>query len=124
MPAFNPAVPVHASIIGSDELRDNFNALKDLIDAIPSAPRFTAGASDPGGVDGDFWFNNDIGLLNIRLSGAWVGIATGQAGGVPAGMFQPSVGYRASGGQTGGTDSLANAIANNWNVINGLLCPP
>ena len=52
MPAFNAAVPIHASLIASDELRDNFNALKELIDAIP-----TSGQSPGGAAGGDLGGN-------------------------------------------------------------------
>lgn len=47
MPTFNPAVPVHASVIASDELRDNFNALKADIDN-------TAGAAAGGDLGGSY----------------------------------------------------------------------
>jgi len=52
MPAFNPAIPVNASLIASGELRDNFNALKGLIDGLPPPPAITSGSGslDGGGV--------------------------------------------------------------------------
>jgi hypothetical protein len=34
MPIFNPSLPVNNSLIASAELRDQFNSLKDLCDAL------------------------------------------------------------------------------------------
>jgi len=38
---FNPLLPVHGSEITSAELRNQFNGLKDLIDALPAPPAET-----------------------------------------------------------------------------------
>ena len=45
---FDPTLPLDNSIVEADELRDQFNALKALIDAIPAGPPGPQGA--PGEV--------------------------------------------------------------------------
>lgn len=87
-------------------------------------PRFTAGGIDPGGNDGDWWLNTDALILYMRIQGAWLNMPADQVPGAQIGIYQPAAGYNAVDGTAGGTDTLANAIANNWNVKNGLLCPP
>jgi len=45
--AFDPTRPVHGSEIDADELRNQFNALKGLIDTIPAGPPGPAGPQGP-----------------------------------------------------------------------------
>ncbi len=49
---FDPALPLHGSEIESGELRDQFNGLKELIDAIPAGPEGPQGPPGPDGPPG------------------------------------------------------------------------
>ncbi len=49
---FDPALPLHGSEIESAELRDQFNGLKTLIDAVPAGPAGPEGPQGPQGEPG------------------------------------------------------------------------
>jgi len=52
MPAFDPTQPVADSDLISAPIRDNFNALKQLIDAVPPGPVGPPGPAGSNGADG------------------------------------------------------------------------
>ena len=47
--AFNPILPIDGSLIAAEELRNQFNGLKDLIDAVPAGPTGPEGPPGPQG---------------------------------------------------------------------------
>jgi hypothetical protein len=49
---FDPTLPINNTVIDADELRAQFNGLKDLIDAVPAGPAGADGAPGASGNDG------------------------------------------------------------------------
>jgi hypothetical protein len=50
--AFDPTLPGNLSVIDAEELRNQFNGLKALIDAVPAGPQGPAGPSGATGAQG------------------------------------------------------------------------
>lgn len=48
--SYNPNIPINGDLIDADQLRSQFNGLKDLIDAMPAGP---PGVQGPQGDQGD-----------------------------------------------------------------------
>jgi hypothetical protein len=52
MATFDSTRPVNGDLIDADLLRDNFNALKTLIDAVPAGPQGPPGNDGAPGAEG------------------------------------------------------------------------
>ena len=104
MPTFNPALPVDGSIIAAAELRDQLNALKALIDAIPLPATLGRGT---GTLDG----SGQLIVMLPVVATAFVAMAQG-------GMFNPNGWLRVDGsGTTWTIISSAGAADVNVNVM-------
>lgn len=77
------------------------------VDHVSNACRYYASASNPGGRDGDFWFNTSLNSLAIKIFGTWHGIPLGNALSAGIGTFQPLSGYNAPSGNSGIDVNLA-----------------
>lgn len=50
---FDPTLPINDTVIDADELREQFNGLKELIDAVPAGPAGADGAPGSPGATGN-----------------------------------------------------------------------
>ena len=79
---FDPTLPASNSEMRSEEMRNQFNGLKDLIDAIPTAPPLSAvlvAGSDAGGANitnvGSNGFGGSLAVGGVGISGS-LGLCT------------------------------------------------
>jgi len=65
--SYDPTIPANGSPMASAELRNQFNALKELIDAKPSHDQMLININQAVN-DGSSANSNDVGPLNLTVS--------------------------------------------------------
>lgn len=76
--AFDPEKPINDSLVKAEELRANFNGLRDLIDTIPVGPQGPPGEQGPTGeisaaqldaaISGTSSNSNGVNLMEFTIS--------------------------------------------------------